>query len=152
MSSVRDTPWDRCGSNVSRPVFACRFACWAAVVYCFICCRPARPIPLPSFDGGVGVSWCGGLRTQECVCTTLCLYFSGLPVRFPPDIVCGVGSLKWVEAGPGFFVRTSFPYKGVASDFFFNEESFGSHLIGCLFMKFFVEGSILAQDERWRRA
>ncbi|WP_223849874.1 hypothetical protein, partial [Bifidobacterium vespertilionis] len=72
---------------------------------------------------------CGGLRTQECVCTTLCLYFSGLPVRFPPDIIAGVGSLEWVEAGPGFFVRIPFPDKGVASDFFIFD---GSKLFGSL--------------------
>lgn len=44
----------------------------------------------------------------------------------------------------GVFVRCAFPYKAIVN--FLVRVVFGS-LHG-----FFVEGSILAQDERWRRA
>ena len=47
----------------------------------------------------------------------------------------------------GVFVRCAFPYKAIVNFLIFE-----SHML-VLFMKgFFVEGSILAQDERWRRA
>ncbi len=44
------------------------------------------------------------------------------------------------------FLRASF-LKDVLVNF-----CFVSHLFGCFSRGFFVEGSILAQDERWRRA
>ena len=46
----------------------------------------------------------------------------------------------------GVFVRCAFPYKAIVNFLYFE-----SHMLA--FCKgFFVEGSILAQDERWRRA
>ena len=48
--------------------------------------------------------------------------------------------------GGEVFVRCAFPYKAIVNFLI-------SRVIQLvLFMKFFVEGSILAQDERWRRA
>ena len=44
------------------------------------------------------------------------------------------------------FVRCAFPYKAIVNFLIFE-----SHML-VLFTDFFVEGSILAQDERWRRA
>ena len=57
----------------------------------------------------------------------------------------------WVPGGrsngTGFLRTVRFPYKRMSIFFVFE-----SHML-VLFMKgFFVEGSILAQDERWRRA
>ena len=45
------------------------------------------------------------------------------------------------------FVRCAFPYKAIV-----NFLVFESHLFDVFPRGFFVEGSILAQDERWRRA
>ena len=44
------------------------------------------------------------------------------------------------------FVRCAFPYKAIVNFLILRVIQL------VLFMKFFVEGSILAQDERWRRA
>ena len=46
----------------------------------------------------------------------------------------------------GVFVRCAFPYKAIVNFLILRVIQL------VLFMKFFVEGSILAQDERWRRA
>ena len=59
--------------------------------------------------------------------------------------LCGVvGSLGWVDGGRGF---CDCPFLIRIVDFF---------IFGVIFRMsshcFFVEGSILAQDERWRRA
>ena len=45
------------------------------------------------------------------------------------------------------FVRCAFPYKAIVNFLIFE-----SHLFDVFPRGFFVEGSILAQDERWRRA
>ena len=44
------------------------------------------------------------------------------------------------------FVRCAFPYKAIVNFLILRVIQL------VLFIKFFVEGSILAQDERWRRA
>ncbi len=48
--------------------------------------------------------------------------------------------------GGEVFVRCAFPYKAIVNFLILRVIQL------VLFMKFFVEGSILAQDERWRRA
>ena len=48
--------------------------------------------------------------------------------------------------GDEVFVRCAFPYKAIVNFLILRVIQL------VLFMKFFVEGSILAQDERWRRA
>ena len=63
-------------------------------------------------------------------------------VRFPLWGVAG----RPVRDG-GVFVRCAFPYKAIV-----NFLNFESHLFDVFPRGFFVEGSILAQDERWRRA
>ena len=50
-----------------------------------------------------------------------------------------------VDGGRGFCANL-FPYKG------FRLFSFLRVIFSDVFASFFVEGSILAQDERWRRA
>ncbi len=95
-------------------------------------------------------------------------------VRFTPD--CEVGEWWWFENSRAYlyyffivndcqfvaghvrmvprdrsnggevFVRCAFPYKAIVNFLILRVIQL------VLFMKFFVEGSILAQDERWRRA
>ena len=76
----------------------------------------------------------GGLRTQECVCTT-----------FLDDCQCGPFDCCCVVFGIMVFCVNVFLFKKWFRLFL-------RVMILVLFAKFFVEGSILAQDERWRRA
>ena len=83
--------------------------------------------------------WCGGgLRTQERVCAT----YSFLIASPMPSPVWGfVGACNWCRG---------FSWVG----FLLMEAGPSIIDVGCfgLLHGFFVEGLILAQDERWRRA
>ena len=59
--------------------------------------------------------------------------------------MCSIGTREGCEGERGFCVDV-LPYRMSRQYILFE-----SHLL-VLFMIFFVEGSILAQDERWRRA
>lgn len=81
------------------------------------------------------------MRTQKRVCTTYLVNYCQFIVSLTD---CGVPE-KWLNDGEVLW--DVFSLKNISSfSYFFLEPCFGSSL------NFFVEGSILAQDERWRRA
>ena len=105
--------------------------CWCKL---FPCCRSARVFPR---GGGSGWPSGGGLRTQERVVLLFCesMIASPIPASFG----------EWprgLDGGRGF----------VWIVFLINGPVNGFGAFGFSTSCFFVEGSILAQDERWRRA
>ena len=104
----------------------------------FICCRSARRVPSSGWFP-VWLVWWWFENSRAYLYYFFIVNDCQFIVR---SFASGREALKDGEV----FVRCAFPYKAIVNFLIFE-----SHMLA--FCKvFFVEGSILAQDERWRRA